>query len=111
FVSMQDINKGARRPAAMSAKKFKTIGVLGAGFMGAGIAYVSALAGLDVVLVDRDPETAQKGKDHSQKLRDEQVPRGRATAADRDTILARIKPTADFVELKNCELVIEAVFE
>jgi 3-hydroxyacyl-CoA dehydrogenase/enoyl-CoA hydratase/3-hydroxybutyryl-CoA epimerase len=111
FVSMQDINKGARRPAAVPAKKFKTIGVLGAGFMGAGIAYVSALAGLDVVLVDRDPETAQKGKDHSQKLMDEQVSRGRATAADRDAVLARIKPTADFVELKDCDLVIEAVFE
>jgi 3-hydroxyacyl-CoA dehydrogenase/enoyl-CoA hydratase/3-hydroxybutyryl-CoA epimerase len=111
FVSMQDINKGARRPAAVPAKKFKTIGVLGAGFMGAGIAYVSALAGLDVVLVDRDPETAQKGKDHSQKLMSEQVSRGRATAADRDAVLARIKPTADFVELKDCDLVIEAVFE
>jgi 3-hydroxyacyl-CoA dehydrogenase/enoyl-CoA hydratase/3-hydroxybutyryl-CoA epimerase len=111
FVSMQDINKGARRPAAVAAKKFKTIGVLGAGFMGAGIAYVSALAGLDVVLVDRDPETAQKGKDHSQKLMTEQVSRGRATAADRDAVLARIKPTADFVELKDCDLVIEAVFE
>src|SRR5580658_9806831 len=111
FVSMQEINKGARRPAAVAAKKFKTIGVLGAGFMGAGIAYVSALAGLDVVLVDRDPETAQKGKDHSQKLMTEQVSRGRATAADRDAVLARIKPTADFVELKDCDLVIEAVFE
>jgi 3-hydroxyacyl-CoA dehydrogenase / enoyl-CoA hydratase / 3-hydroxybutyryl-CoA epimerase len=111
FVSMQDINKGARRPAAVPAKKFKAIGVLGAGFMGAGIAYVSALAGLDVVLVDRDPETAQKGKDHSQKLMSEQVSRGRATAADRDAVLARIKPTADFVELKGCDLVIEAVFE
>ncbi|HTC01909.1 MAG TPA: 3-hydroxyacyl-CoA dehydrogenase NAD-binding domain-containing protein [Xanthobacteraceae bacterium] len=111
FVSMQEINKGARRPAAVPAKKFKTIGVLGAGFMGAGIAYVSALAGLDVVLVDRDPETAQKGKDHSQKLMTEQVSRGRATAADRDAVLARIMPTADFVELKDCDLVIEAVFE
>ena len=79
FVSMQEINKGARRPAAVPAKKFKNIGVLGAGFMGAGIAYVSALAGLDVVLVDRDPETAQKGKAHSQKLMTEQVSRGRAT--------------------------------
>jgi 3-hydroxyacyl-CoA dehydrogenase / enoyl-CoA hydratase / 3-hydroxybutyryl-CoA epimerase len=111
FVSMQEINKGARRPAAVPAKKFKTIGVLGSGFMGAGIAYVSALAGLNVVLVDRDPETAEKGKAHSQKLMDEQVSRGRATAADRDAVLARIKPTADFVELKDCDLVIEAVFE
>ena len=74
----------------MPRKTFKKIGVLGAGFMGGGIAYVSALAGIDVVLVDRDPETADKGKAHSQKLMAEQVNRGRATAADRDALLARI---------------------
>jgi 3-hydroxyacyl-CoA dehydrogenase/enoyl-CoA hydratase/3-hydroxybutyryl-CoA epimerase len=111
FVSMQELNKGARRPAAVPRKTFKTIGVLGAGFMGGGIAYVSALAGLDVVLVDRDPETAAKGKAHSEQLMSEQVKRGRASAADRDALLARVKPTADFVALKDCDLVIEAVFE
>jgi 3-hydroxyacyl-CoA dehydrogenase/enoyl-CoA hydratase/3-hydroxybutyryl-CoA epimerase len=110
FVSMQELNKGARRPA-IPAKPLKKIGVLGAGFMGGGIAYVSALAGLDVVLIDRDPETAEKGKAHSQKLMTDQVNRGRATAADRDVVLARIHPTADFVELKDCDLVVEAVFE
>jgi 3-hydroxyacyl-CoA dehydrogenase/enoyl-CoA hydratase/3-hydroxybutyryl-CoA epimerase len=111
FVSMQEINKGARRPADVPAKKFKTIGVLGAGFMGAGIAYVSALAGIEVVLVDRDPETAEKGKAYSQKLLADQISRGRTTAEERDAVLARIKPTADFVVLKDCELIIEAVFE
>jgi 3-hydroxyacyl-CoA dehydrogenase/enoyl-CoA hydratase/3-hydroxybutyryl-CoA epimerase len=111
FVSLQEINKGARRPAAVPRKTFKKIGVLGAGFMGGGIAYVSALAGLDVVLVDRDPETAQKGKAHSQALVDEEVKRGRASAAERDALLARIEPTADYVALKDCDLVIEAVFE
>jgi 3-hydroxyacyl-CoA dehydrogenase/enoyl-CoA hydratase/3-hydroxybutyryl-CoA epimerase len=111
FVSMGELNKGARRPADVPVKPLKKIGVLGAGFMGGGIAYVSALAGLDVVLIDKDPETAEKGKAHSQKLMTEQVNRGRATAADRDTVLARIKPSADFVELKDCDLVIEAVFE
>src|SRR5271154_5610093 len=111
FVSMQDLNKGARRPANVPAKPLKRIGILGAGFMGGGIAYVSALAGLDVVLIDRDPETAEKGKAHSQKLMTDQVNRGRATTADRDVVLARIKPSADFVELKDCDLVIEAVFE
>jgi len=111
FVSMQELNKGARRPANVPAKTLKKIGVLGAGFMGGGIAYVSALAGLDVVLIDRDPETAEKGKAHSQKLMTDQVNRGRATTADRDVVLARIKPSADFVELKDCDLVIEAVFE
>ncbi len=111
FVSMQEINKGARRPPNVPAKRIKTIGVLGAGFMGAGIAYVSALAGIDVVLVDRDPETAEKGKAHSEKLLTDQISRGRSTAEARDAVLARIKPTADFVALKDCELVIEAVFE
>jgi 3-hydroxyacyl-CoA dehydrogenase/enoyl-CoA hydratase/3-hydroxybutyryl-CoA epimerase len=111
FVSMQEINKGARRPPGVPAQKFKTVGVLGAGFMGAGIAYVSALAGLNVVLVDRDPESAEKGKAHSQKLLTDQISRGRSTAEQRDAVLARITPTADFVVLKDCELVIEAVFE
>jgi 3-hydroxyacyl-CoA dehydrogenase / enoyl-CoA hydratase / 3-hydroxybutyryl-CoA epimerase len=111
FVSMQEINKGARRPPGVPAQKFKTVGVLGAGFMGAGIAYVSALAGLNVVLVDRDPESAEKGKAHSQKLLTDQISRGRGTAEQRDAVLARITPTTDFVALKDCELVIEAVFE
>jgi 3-hydroxyacyl-CoA dehydrogenase / enoyl-CoA hydratase / 3-hydroxybutyryl-CoA epimerase len=111
FVSMQDLNRGARRPANVPARPLKKIGVLGAGFMGAGIAYVSALAGLDVVLVDQDPETAAKGKAHSEKLINDQVNRGAATSADRDMVLARIKSTADYVELKDCELVVEAVFE
>ena len=111
FVSMQELNKGARRPANVPARPLKKIGVIGAGFMGAGIAYVSALAGLDVVLIDRDPETAEKGKGHSHKLVTDQINRGRASTADRDALLARINPTADFVELKDCDLVVEAVFE
>src|SRR5271156_633529 len=111
FVSMGELNKGARRPTNIPARPLKKIGVLGAGFMGAGIAYVSALAGLEVILVDKDPEAAEKGKAHSQKLMTDQVNRGRATTADRDTVLSRITPSADFVALKDCDLVIEAVFE
>ena len=111
FVSMQELNKGARRPAAVPAKAVKKVGVLGAGFMGAGIAYVSAQASIDVVLIDRDQETADKGKAHSQKLITDQVNRGRATAADRDALLAHITATPDYAALKGCDLVIEAVFE
>ena len=82
----------------------KKIGVLGAGFMGAGIAYVSAIAGLDVVLIDRDQESADKGKAHSEKLISSQIAKGRAKSADRDALLARITPSADYAALKGCDL-------
>ena len=111
FVSMQELNKGARRPTNAPPTRFKTIGVVGAGFMGASIAYVTALAGIKVVLIDRDQPSADKGKDHSQKLMTAQVDRGRATAAERDALVARITATADYGALKDCDLVIEAVFE
>jgi 3-hydroxyacyl-CoA dehydrogenase/enoyl-CoA hydratase/3-hydroxybutyryl-CoA epimerase len=111
FVSMQELNKGARRPAGVPPTQLKAVGVIGAGFMGAGIAYVTALAGLDVVLIDRDQESADKGKAHLHKLMTDQVNRGRATTADRDALLARITATADYGALKGADLVIEAVFE
>jgi 3-hydroxyacyl-CoA dehydrogenase / enoyl-CoA hydratase / 3-hydroxybutyryl-CoA epimerase len=111
FVSMQELNKGARRPPEVPAKAIKKIGVLGAGFMGAGVAYVTAQAGIDVVLIDRDQESADKGKAHSQKLISDQVNRGRATSADRDALLARITATPDYAALADCDLIIEAVFE
>ena len=111
FVSMQELNKGARRPADVPPGKLKKIGVVGAGFMGAGIAYVSANAGLEVVLIDRDQEAADKGKAYSHKLVSDQIMKGRAKTADRDALLGRIHATADYAELKGCDLVIEAVFE
>ena len=77
FVSMQDLNKGARRPAGVPQTKLKKVGIIGAGFMGAGIAYVSAQAGLEVVLIDRDQEAADKGKAYSQKLMTDQINKGR----------------------------------
>ena len=79
--------------------------------MGASIGYVTALAGIEVVLIDRDQESADKGKAHSHKLMTEQVNRGRATSAERDALLARITASADYGALADCDLVIEAVFE
>jgi 3-hydroxyacyl-CoA dehydrogenase/enoyl-CoA hydratase/3-hydroxybutyryl-CoA epimerase len=111
FLSMGELNKGARRPKGVEATSLRKIGVVGAGFMGAGIAYVSANAGLDVVLVDRDTEAAEKGKAYSHKLMSDQIMKGRAKTADRDALLARIQASADYADLHDCDLVIEAVFE
>ncbi len=111
FVSMQELNKGARRPAAERPNKIKKIGILGAGFMGAGIAYVTAQAGIDVVLIDRDQESADKGKAHSDALLTKAIQRGRATQEQKDKLLSKILATTDYEELANCDLVIEAVFE
>jgi 3-hydroxyacyl-CoA dehydrogenase/enoyl-CoA hydratase/3-hydroxybutyryl-CoA epimerase len=111
FLSMGDLNKGARRPAGVPATSLKKIGVIGAGFMGAGVAYVSASAGLEVVLIDRDQEAADKGKAYSEKLISSQIAKGRAKGADRDALLSRIHATADYAALKGCDLVVEAVFE
>jgi 3-hydroxyacyl-CoA dehydrogenase/enoyl-CoA hydratase/3-hydroxybutyryl-CoA epimerase len=111
FVSMQDLNKGARRPAGAPGSTFRRVGIIGAGFMGASIGYVTAQAGIDVVLIDRDQEAADKGKAHSGQLIGELVNKGRATAADRDALLARITATPDYGALKDCDLVVEAVFE
>ncbi len=111
FLSMGELNKGVRRPAHVPTTNLKKIGVLGAGLMGAGIAYVSANAGLEVVLIDRDQEAADKGKSYSDKLVSSQIAKGRAKSADKEALLARIHATADYAELKGCDLVIEAVFE
>jgi len=111
FLSMGELNKGARRPAHVPATAIKQVGILGAGFMGAGIAYVTASAGMDVVLIDQDQAAADKGKEICNKLISGQVLKGRATAADREALLARIKPTANYTDLAGAGLVIEAVFE
>ncbi|HEX3858665.1 MAG TPA: enoyl-CoA hydratase-related protein, partial [Pseudolabrys sp.] len=101
FVSMQELNKGARRPADIPATACRKIGVVGAGFMGVGIAQVSAAAGLAVVLVDRDQDTADKGKAALEKTLSDRVAKGRASGADRDALLAKITPTADYGALKD----------
>jgi 3-hydroxyacyl-CoA dehydrogenase/enoyl-CoA hydratase/3-hydroxybutyryl-CoA epimerase len=111
FLSMQDLGKGARRPANVPATTVKKLGVLGAGMMGAGIAYVSAAAGMDVVLLDRSIEDAEKGKAYSTKLLDGQISKGRSTEDKKAKLLSLIKPTTDYADLKGCDLIIEAVFE
>ncbi|TGS43834.1 MULTISPECIES: 3-hydroxyacyl-CoA dehydrogenase NAD-binding domain-containing protein [unclassified Mesorhizobium] len=111
FVSLQELNKGARRPAGVPDTKFRKIGILGAGFMGAGIAYVTAKAGIPVVLLDRDMDSAQKGKAHSDSLVSDQVKKGRAKPEEKDKLLSLITPTADYADLAGCDLVVEAVFE
>ncbi len=111
FVSMQDLNKGARRPVNEPPTSLKKIGIVGAGFMGAGIAQVSAGAGLQVALIDRDQATADKGKAALHKALSDRVMKGRMKGAERDELLARITPGADYGALKDCDLVIEAVYE
>ena len=111
FVSKGELDKGARRPAGVAPTNLRKVGIIGAGFMGAGVAYVVASAGLEVVLIDRDQEAADKGKAHSEKLISNPIAKGRAKSADRDALLARIHATPDYAALKGCDLVVEAVFE
>ncbi|MBN8964429.1 MAG: enoyl-CoA hydratase/isomerase family protein, partial [Rhizobiales bacterium] len=111
FVSVQELNKGARRPANVPPSKLKRVGILGAGFMGAGIASVSAQAGIEVVLIDRDQASAEKGKATVEKSLGAQVERGRMAAERRDAALGRIQATADYDALKGVDLIVEAVFE
>ena len=105
------IKKGQSRPSAVPRSKVAKLGILGAGMMGAGIAYVSAKAGIEVVLLDTDQANAEKGKAYSQGLLDKAISRGRGTTEKRDLLLARIHPTTRYEDLAGCDLVIEAVFE
>ena len=111
FFDLQTINSGGSRPEGIGKTPITKIGVLGAGMMGAGIAYVSAKAGFDVVLKDVTIEAAQKGKGYSEKLEAKALERGKTSQGASDALLARITPTADAADFKGVDFVIEAVFE
>jgi 3-hydroxyacyl-CoA dehydrogenase / enoyl-CoA hydratase / 3-hydroxybutyryl-CoA epimerase len=111
WYQLNAIKKGASRPAGVAPSTVSRLGILGAGMMGAGIAYVSAKAGIEVVLLDTTLDAAERGKAYSAGLLDKAIKRGRSTAAKRDALLARISPTTSFDALQGCDLVIEAVFE
>ncbi|MEV8626804.1 3-hydroxyacyl-CoA dehydrogenase NAD-binding domain-containing protein [Streptomyces sp. NPDC051079] len=111
FFDLQAVNSGANRPRGVEPRKVRKVAVLGAGMMGAGIAYSCARAGIQVVLKDVSTESAAKGKAYSEKLCAKAVAKGRTTQEKADALLALITPTGDVADLAGCDAVIEAVFE
>ncbi|MGH1421707.1 MAG: 3-hydroxyacyl-CoA dehydrogenase NAD-binding domain-containing protein [Hyphomonas sp.] len=111
FLSMQELSKGANRPAGHPKTEFNKIAVIGAGLMGAGIAYVQAKAGIPTVLVDVSMENAEKGKAYAQRIVDKDVSRGKMTKEKGDKLLALITPTDSYDDVKGADFVVEAVFE
>jgi 3-hydroxyacyl-CoA dehydrogenase/enoyl-CoA hydratase/3-hydroxybutyryl-CoA epimerase len=111
FLNKEALEKGAVRPANVDDQRVAKIGVLGAGMMGAGIALVSAQAGIDVVLIDATQEAADRGKAYSEKYADDGIKKGRSTPDKKAELLARIHATSDYAALAGCDLIIEAVFE
>ncbi|MEM1159694.1 MAG: 3-hydroxyacyl-CoA dehydrogenase NAD-binding domain-containing protein [Pseudomonadota bacterium] len=111
FLNKQALEKGAVRPAGIPDMSVRKVGVLGAGMMGAGIAYVSAQAGIEVVLLDRDLDAAEKGKSYSTDLLDKGIARKRVTEEKKAEVLDRIATTTDYADLSDCDLIVEAVFE
>ncbi|NVO24193.1 3-hydroxyacyl-CoA dehydrogenase NAD-binding domain-containing protein [Donghicola mangrovi] len=110
FINKEKLEKGANRPD-VADQKVQKVGVLGAGMMGAGIALVSAQAGIDVVLLDRDQAAADKGRDYTAKYMDAGIAKKKATPEKKEQVLSRITATTDYQALAGCDLIIEAVFE
>ena len=111
FLNKEALEKGAVRPKDVPDQRVQKLGVLGAGMMGAGIALVSAQAGMEVVLIDQTQEAADKGKAYTEAYLDKGMKRGKVTAEKKEAMLARITATPDLDALKGCDLIIEAVFE
>ncbi|MEN9543762.1 MAG: hypothetical protein RLZZ598_595 [Pseudomonadota bacterium] len=111
WFQLNAIKAGGSRPKGLPPSKVNKVGVIGAGMMGAGIAYVSAAAGIDVVLKDVSQEAADKGKAYSRGLMDKKLARGQISADKHAALLARIHATADDADFAGCDLIIEAVFE
>jgi 3-hydroxyacyl-CoA dehydrogenase/enoyl-CoA hydratase/3-hydroxybutyryl-CoA epimerase len=110
FINKEALEKGANRPQAPD-QTVRKLGVLGAGMMGAGIAYVAANAGIEVVLIDRDQAAADKGKGYSEAILDKGIARRKVTAEKKAEVLGRITATPDLSALGGCDLIVEAVFE
>ena len=110
FINKEALEKGANRPS-VADQSVKKLGVIGAGMMGAGIAYVAALAGIEVVLIDAAQDSADRGKAHSADLLDKGIQRRKVTVEKKAEVLGRILATTDYAALKGCDLVVEAVFE
>ncbi|MDG3066857.1 3-hydroxyacyl-CoA dehydrogenase NAD-binding domain-containing protein [Thauera mechernichensis] len=111
FINKGKADKLMHRPEGVPKTTFRKIGVVGAGLMGAGIAYHCAKLGIETVLIDRDQAAADKGKAYSSKRLEKDIAKGRMTQDKADAILARIHPTTDYAGLADVELVVEAVFE
>lgn len=110
FINKEALEKGANRPK-VADQTVKKVGVLGAGMMGAGIAYVSASAGIDVVLIDASQEAADRGRAHAEGILDKGVARRKVTPEQKAEVLGRITATTDYAALQGCDLIVEAVFE
>ena len=111
WTQLNSIKKGQSRPSGFERYQTKKVGILGAGMMGAGIAYVTAKAGIDVVLLDTEISAAETGKAYSAEILDKAISRKRSTEDKKQALLDRIKPTVSYDDLAECDLIIEAVFE
>jgi len=110
FINKEALEKGANRPAVID-QKVTQVGIIGAGMMGAGIALVSALAGIKVVLIDAKQDAADKGKSYTADYMDKGISRKKATVEKKEAVLGLITATTDYAALKGCDLIVEAVFE